>query len=255
MENPNFYLNSKVLLQIVSSHGRENPDITRQPQMSVNAPFFKELEQLKTSLVLMGENASGLLSDAVASYVARDTLLAREVIERAEELKQSEDSHEERTVQIMALNSPVARDLRLLVAYLRVNSTIKRAGGLCTNIANTTLRMANKPPIRPYVDIPFAYNLVHTMWEDSIRSFSELNGELAAHVAKCDDEADRVNRDTIRQLLEIGSAYPEKIFEVTNLIGLSKTLERIGDLSVDISEIVIYVREGKHRSSKRRHTA
>lgn len=218
--------------------------------MPVNGFYFSQLEKLQASLVRMGNLAGGLVGDSVAALVSRDPVLAREVIERDNELDLLEDENEELTIQIIALNQPVARDLRLVVALLRVNTTIERVGDLAVNIAQTAVRLSDKPEMRPYVDIPRCYELVRKMWDDSMVCFSTMDEQFARNLRDRDDMIDKANQETILQLLQISSDNPTCIYQATNLLGVSKSLERIGDLAVDISDEVVYVCRGEFRHAR-----
>ena len=226
--------------------------------MPVSTQFQSHVDELQTSLFQMGEVAGKLLGEAVASFVTKDAVLAREVIQRDEYLDLLEDEHEEHAIQTIALNQPVARDLRMLVAFLRINTTIERAGDLAVNIAHSTLRICDKPAMRPYVDIPREYELVRNMWDDAIRSFVDIDAALAGELRSRDDKVDRLNQETITQIIEIGRDTPEFIYQATNAIGVSKALERIADLAVDIADEVVFVRRGelmRHAKAPQSNTA
>lgn len=218
--------------------------------MPISGYFNSQVERLRASLVKMGELASRQIADSIASYVANDPILAQEVIQRDVELDRLEDWHEEHIIQMIALNQPVARDLRLLVAFLRVNSTIERAADLAVNTAQACIRLHDKPVIRPYVDIPRAYDLVRLMWTDAIRAFANLDEAVATELRDRDDAIDRLNQEIIIQLIEISRDTPELVYQATNVIGVSKNLERIGDLAVDISDEVIFVSRGELRHAR-----
>ncbi|CAN5409431.1 phosphate signaling complex protein PhoU [soil metagenome] len=224
--------------------------------MPVNAFYLTQIERLQASIVRMGNLAGKQLGDAVAAFVAKDTVLASEVIQRDEDLDRLEDEHEELTIQIIALNQPVARDLRFLVALLRINSTIERAADIASKVAKATIRLSDKPTIKPYVDIPRNYELVRSMWDDSIKCFETMDEALASELRDRDDILDRANEETIRQLIEISMENPSYIYQTTNFIGVSKAFEKIGDLGVDIADEVIYARRGilRHQRTER-HTA
>jgi len=215
--------------------------------MPVGGHYFAEVQQLHESIVAMGNTAGDLLGQSIAAFTASDTVLAREVIERDNELDDLEDEHEEKTIQIMALNQPVARDLRLLVAFMRTNAAIERTGDLSVNIAKTTLRLADKPRIKPYVDIPMEYEAVRSLWDDVIRAFATTDEEVPSGIRERDDEIDQLNESTIRQLVTIGMDHPDQIYQATNIIGVSKALERVGDLAVDIADEIVFANSGTLR--------
>lgn len=213
--------------------------------MSAHGHMQYQIDQLQESLIAMGELAGKAFGESIAALVSKDVLLAREVIQRDSELDRLEDDHEEHTVQLIALNQPVARDLRLLIAFLRINTSIERTGDLAVNIAQSTIRLADLPSIKPFVDIPRSYELVRAMWENTMQAFSNLDDKLAREVIASDDAVDRLNHETIIQLIEISRDAPEYIYQTTNLIGVSKALERIGDLAVDIANEVLFARRGE----------
>jgi phosphate transport system protein len=213
--------------------------------VSTHDHFQLQVDQLQSAIIQTGELSAKAIGEAVAAFVAKDVTLAREVIHGDYVIDRDEDEHEEQIVQIIALNQPVARDLRLLVACLRVNTAIERAGDLAVNIAQSAIRIAGEPSIKPYVDIPRSYEIVRAMWNDALRAFYNLDESLAREIFNRDDTVDRLNQEVITQLIGIASSSPEFIFQVTNVIGVSKGLERIADLAVDISNEVIFVCRGE----------
>lgn len=218
--------------------------------MPVSFSYIHQVDALQHSLVRMGELAGRMMGDAVAAIVARDSVLAHDVIKRDCEMDSLEDEHEEHIIQVMALHQPVARDLRELVAYMRVNTSIERAGDLCLNIAHTAIRLADKPEIRPFVDIPRSYELVRKMWDDAIRTFAAMDVEAAEELRERDDLVDRANSDTIVQLIQISTDSPQQVYQATNIMGVSKALERIADLSVDIADEVVFACRGELRHAR-----
>lgn len=223
--------------------------------MPVSGYYQMQVDRLHASLIGMGELTGRLMGNAVASFETKDATLAREVIQGDVRLDELEDEHEEHTIQIIALNQPVARDLRLLIAFLRINNSIERAGDLAVNIAQSTLRISGMPTIKPYVDIPRNYEIVRDMWDDAIKAFAELNEKMAAELRSRDDDVDKLNQETIMQLIEIGRDNADLVYQATNVIGVSKALERIGDLAVDIADEVIYAASGEICRHQHRSTA
>ncbi len=221
--------------------------------MPVSGFYLSQVKRLQESLGHMGELANRQVGESVACFVTKDTVLAQEVIARDEELDRLEDEHEESIIQIIALNQPVARDLRLLIAYLRTNSSIERAGDLAVNIAKSAIRISDKPPMKPYVDVAQLYELVRALWDDGMRSLLTLDAKLAGELRDRDDKIDDLNQEIITQLIQIGTESPQHIYQATNLIGVSKNLERIADLAVDIADEVIYARLGELRHYRTHH--
>lgn len=215
--------------------------------MPVSGFYLTQVKRLQDSLGNMGELAGKQVGEAVAAFLTKDTILAQEIINRDEELDRFEDDHEETIIQIIALNQPVARDLRQLIAYLRTNSSIERVGDLAVNIAKSAIRISDKPTMRPYVDVAQLYELVRALWEDAMRSFLTLDEALASELPERDDKVDDLNQEIITELIKIGTESPQHLYQATNIIGVSKNLERVADMAVDIGDEVVYARIGELR--------
>ncbi len=218
--------------------------------MPVSGSYLNQIKKLQASLNQMGELCAKLMGDAVAAVVANDEILAEDVIRRDDQLDSMEDEHEEWIIRMIALNQPVAQDLRLLIAFLRINEAIERAGDIAVNLAQASKRTCDLPRIQPYVDIPHNYELARSLWDGALQAFAKMDEKLAREIRDRDDSLDEANRETIQQLLQIGERSPQHLHMITNMIGVSKALERIGDLSVDICDEVVYVREGELRHSR-----
>lgn len=207
--------------------------------------FLTSMGRLQRSIVSMGELAGAQLGKAISAYVARDAFLAAEVLTLDDRLDALELEHEERVIQLIALNQPVARDLRLLIACLRANNDIEYVGDIAVNIAQSVHRLAPLPPMRPFVDIPQSYETARSMWDDSLRCLAELDVDLARDLRQRDDHMDALNKRLIQQLNEIAASSPEYVFQATNIIGISRSLEHVADIAVDIAEEVIFATRGE----------
>jgi len=222
--------------------------------MPVSGRYLTQVRRLQESVDDMGKLAGSLMDDAISAVIHGDTTLASAVIERDNDLDRLDDEHEEEIVQIIAQNQPVARDLRLLVALLRTNTNIERVGDITVNLAQAALRLADKPALHSRVDIPRTYKLVRAMWDDALKSFLTMDDLLAAQLRSRDDKVDEVNQETITKLIQISTADPAFIFQTTNLIGISKSLEKIADQAVDIADEVLYAQRGEFRHARALHS-
>ena len=219
-------------------------------KVPISGLYLSQVRRLQESVDAMGHLAGTLMDDAITALLKGDANLAAEVIERDNELDRLDDGHEEQIIQIIARNQPVACDLRLLMALLRTNTNIERVGDITVNMAQATLRLADKPTLHERVDIPRTYHLVKSMWDDALKCFLNMDDELAAQLRERDDQVDEVNQETITNLINISTAEPSFIFQTTNLIGISKSLEKIADQAVDIADEVVYARRGEFRHAR-----
>ncbi|MCC6547951.1 phosphate signaling complex protein PhoU [Candidatus Sumerlaeota bacterium] len=218
--------------------------------MPVSGLYLTQVQHLQESVNARGKLAGELMDDAVKALLNQDAALAAATIERDNELDRLDDEHEEQIVQVIARNQPVARDLRLLVALLRTNTNIERVGDITVNMAQAALRLADKEPLHSRVDIPRTYQLVRAMWDDALKAFLNMDDLGAAQLRSRDDQVDEVNHQTINRLIQISMEEPKSVFQTTNLIGISKSLEKIADQAVDIADEVVYAKRGEFRHAR-----
>ncbi len=207
--------------------------------------FFHSLDQLRTSLGSMGITAGEQVDAAFAAFLARDHAAAREVIAREDSIDAAEIRHEGHIVGLIARHQPVARDLRLLVACLRVNSDIERAGDLAVKIARNTIK------VPPGSEVPFPdrlaelAGLARAAWADAIDAFIRLDEALAQQIRDRDAGLDRVNSDILRAIAAMVPSDESTGVVLTNAIAVSKHLERLGDTGVDVALETIYAASGE----------
>ncbi|HMZ51134.1 MAG TPA: phosphate signaling complex protein PhoU [Candidatus Sumerlaeota bacterium] len=218
--------------------------------MPVSGLYLTQVQHLQESVNAMGKLAGELMDDAVKALLNQDAALAAATIERDNELDRLDDEHEEQIVQVIARNQPVARDLRLLVALLRTNTNIERVGDITVNMAQAALRLSGREPLHSRVDIPRTYQLVRAMWNDALTAFLNMDDLGAAQLRSRDDQVDEVNHQTINRLIQISMEEPKSVFQTTNLIGISKSLEKIADQAVDIADEVVYAKRGEFRHAR-----
>jgi phosphate transport system protein len=182
-----------------------------------------------------------------------DTTKAASVIASDEEIDRMENSNEELAIQLLALQQPVAIDLRFLVGALKINNDLERIGDHAVNIAEGAERLAGHQPFKPFIDIPYMAEVAMSMLKQALDSFVNRDVELAKKVIKRDDILDEKNISVIRELLTYMAEYPTLITYCLELISISKNLERVGDLATNIAEDTIYIAEAKlvkHRAAE-----
>ena len=224
--------------------------------MGRNWLLQKEINKLKESFLLLGSKVEESVRRAVKSLRERDIELARQVIEGDVEIDQMEVDLEEECLKILALHQPVAVDLRLIVAVLKINNDLERVGDLAVSIAEHTLFLSWRPPIQ----IPFDYDTMaektHKMLKRSLDALVHWSASIASEVRRADDEVDAINRQMYKQVEEEIRRNPQQLESLINVIGLSRSFERIADLATNIAEDVIYLVEGeivRHNKSSLAH--
>ena len=213
--------------------------------MSRSTLLTREIERLKQRFLFLGGRVEKMLRDAVQSVHDRDRDLAREVVEHDLEIDDLEVELEEECLKILALHQPVASDLRLIVAILKINNDLERVGDLASNIAEHTLFLAD----RPSVCFPFDFERMATETQEMLRkSLDALVHESAVKaqdVRVMDDVVDALHEETYAAVERLIRERPDQLECAINFIGLSRRLERVADLATNIAEDVIYLVEGE----------
>ena len=207
--------------------------------------FSEQLEQLRRNLILMGGEVERQIQRAIEALTEMDVNKALTVIAADEEIDRMENANEELAIQLLALQAPVAVDLRFVVGALKINNDLERIGDHAVNIAEGAERMAGTKPFKPFIDIPYMAEVAMSMLKQALDSFVNRDAELAKKVIKRDDILDEKNVSVIRELLTYMAEYPTLITYCLELISISKNLERVGDLATNIAEDTIYIAEAK----------
>ena len=209
--------------------------------------FDEELTHLKQKLLQMADIAQEMIGMAIGSLSERKEELAKKVAELEEKVNHMEVEIEDETVRLVAKRQPIAKDLRLLIAVLKINNDIERVADQACNIAETAVYLLKEPPLKPLlIDIPNMARLAQNMIKESIQAFVHHDAELAKQVCRHDDQIDTINDQTFRVLLTHMMENPRSITRAVDLILVSRNLERIADHATNICEEVIFIEEGKN---------
>jgi phosphate transport system protein len=211
----------------------------------VKEHFSEKLEDLRRNLILMGGEVERQIQHAIEALTEVDEKKAADVIAADAEIDRMEMVVEEQAVQLLALQQPVAVDLRFLVAALKINNDLERIGDHAVNIAEGAERLAGQKPFKPFIDINYMAEVAMTMLKQSLDAFVNRDANLAKQVIKKDDILDDKNISIIRELLTYMAEYPNLITYCLELISISKNLERVGDLASNICEDTIYMAEAR----------
>lgn len=211
----------------------------------VKEHFSEQLEGLRRNLILMGGEVERQIQHAIEALTEVDEKKAAGVIAADAEIDRMEMVIEEQAVHLLALQQPVAVDLRFLVAALKINNDLERIGDHAVNIAEGAERLAGQKPFKPFIDIHYMAEVAMSMLKQSLDAFVNRDASLAKQVIKKDDILDDKNVSIIRELLTYMAEYPNLITYCLELISVSKNLERVGDLASNICEDTIYMAEAR----------
>ncbi|HEY6064892.1 MAG TPA: phosphate signaling complex protein PhoU [Thermoanaerobaculia bacterium] len=207
--------------------------------------FAVRLEALRRRLILMGGEVEKQIRSSIEALTEQSAEKAQAVIANDEEIDHLENQIEEETIQLLALEQPVAVDLRFLVGVLKINNDLERIGDHAVNIAESAERLAGRPPFAPAIEIPAMSEMVQGMLREALDAFIEKDARLAKLVIRKDDLLDAKNVGVIRQLLTYMAETPALISHCLELISVSKNLERVADLATNIAEDTIFIAEAK----------
>ncbi|SDE24554.1 Phosphate-specific transport system accessory protein PhoU [Sporomusa acidovorans DSM 3132] len=218
--------------------------------MTTRNSYDQELEYLRRDLLNMGNAVAIAIDEAVASLARQDEKLARKVMDDDDEIDRMEVEIEDKCMVLIARQQPLARDLRVIGTGLKITTDLERMGDHAYDIAKIALSMNNQPLIKPLVDIPRMAQLAQKMLKDSLEAYTALDITLAEQVCLNDDEVDHIYNQVFRELLTYMMEDPTTITQATQLIFVTRYLERIADHATNIAEWTIYLVTGQRRRKK-----
>ena len=208
--------------------------------------FHDELAQLKQRLLDMSEQAEHLVERSITALLDRDKEVAEEVIAGDRVLNLLEVEVERRAVALLALQQPMARDLRFIIGTIKVSGELERVGDHAVNIAEGALRLIEQGTLLATdPEIEDMARRARAMLSDSLDAFTRADGALGRDVCKADDAVDALHNSVFRILLTHMMADARTITPSLELLLVSRNLERVADLATNIGEDAVYLAEGK----------
>ena len=214
--------------------------------------FQQELETLKERLLAMGGLAEERVRLAMQGLVERDAGLIDEVLNGDMPVNELHIEVDDLCLKLLALHSPMAADLRAIMAAIKINSDLERVGDLAVNIGEAARRYTSHPPVKKLIDIPRMATIAQTMLRDALDAFVRRDVALAQRVLDEDDQLDTLKTQVFRELLTFTLEDPSTIEPALDLILISRHLERIGDHATNIAEDVIFIvstRDVRHHAA------
>jgi phosphate transport system protein len=216
--------------------------------------FQKELESLKTSLIKMGSVVEENISYALQALLERDETLVQKVFENEERINLLEIEIDNAIVDLLALQQPVAIDLRFIIAAQKINNDLERIGDHAVNIAEADLNLLEIKPIDTLLELPKMAATTKLMLRQALDSFILLDPKLAQMVLERDDQIDELNRSMSTEVIELLKSDKRTIECGLELFRISRNLERVADMSTNIAEEVIFhtqARVVKHHAEEK----
>ena len=207
--------------------------------------FEEQIAALQQELLFMSGRAESIIRKAVEALQRRDPALAEEVIADDRVIDRMEIDIEEHCVRLLALQQPLASDLRLITSALKISNDLERVGDHAVNIAGCAQLLASKAPVRPLADLPPLAEKAIAMLRDALDAFVRRDGEAARRLVLRDDEVDSLHRRLFAELVQRMIADPQQVERSMTLVLVGRNLERIGDLATNVAEEVVFIAEAR----------
>lgn len=217
--------------------------------------FQQELEQLKEKLLEMSALVEVAIYRSVQGVVEKNAEeLADQVLKNEARVNQLEIEIDDLAISLLALQAPLATDLRLVTAAIKINNDLERMGDLAVSIAESALALVKEPVIRPSIDIPHIAGLAQGMVRKALDAFVNRDPELARSVLASDDAVDNMRTASYHELISFMEKNPAQISQALYLLSVVRNLERIADHATNIAEDVLFLVKGidvRHHNEER----
>jgi len=213
--------------------------------METRTAFHKKLREIQDDILAMGSMVGKAVLRSIEALKNRDMQLAQQIIADDRKINQKRFEIEEKCVELIATQQPMASDLRIILAVLNIIAEVERIGDYAEGIAKIAVMIGNEPPLKPLIDIPRMADQTVDMLRRSLDAFVNRDAEAAKKISTEDDTIDHLYDQVFRELLVFMAEDPKTITRATRLIWVAHNLERAADRITNICERVVYVVTGK----------
>ena len=213
--------------------------------MEIKPGFHQHFKEVENDVLSMGNRVAEAIDRAIEALKKRDLKLAHQIIADDAQINKQRFSVEEKCVELISTQQPVASDLRLIFAALSIVIELERIGDYAEGIAKIVIMIGDEPPLKPLIDIPLMGEITIDMINKSLQSFLNRDVELAMKVLSLDNTVDGLNDQIFRELLTFMMGDPQTINRATRLIWVAHNLERAADRATNISERIVFTVTGK----------
>jgi phosphate transport system protein len=213
--------------------------------VEIRTTFHKKLREIQDDVLIMGSMVGKAITSSVKALRERDLDLAHKIIDDDLKVNQKRFEIEERCVELIATQQPMASDLRTIIAILNITTEIERIGDYAVGIARIVIMIGDEPPLKPLVDIPRMAEQTVDMLGRSLDAFIRRDGEAVKRIAAEDNLVDQLYDQVFRELLVFMAEDPKTITRATRLMWTAHNLERAADRVTNICERVVFIVTGK----------
>lgn len=209
--------------------------------------FNRKLRELEEDLLRMGGMVSESISLSIEALKKQDVALAQQIIDDDDQIDDFQYDLENRALILIATQQPLASDLRTIASIISVASELERIGDYAEGIATITLRIADKPLLKPLIDIPRMAELVQEMLRGSLEAFITRDTQWTDGIALMDNHVDDLYDQVYRELLTFMMEDPRSITRATYLLWVAHKLERMADRATNICERIVFMVTGEQQ--------
>lgn len=202
--------------------------------------FHEALDELKEKLLRMAGLAEQSVDRAITAYSERDQRRCQLVLDDEPVINFAEHEIDELALDLLAMQQPMAVDLRFILAVIKINADLERVGDQAVNIAERVQNLLKLPPADLPVDIPLMARTASTMIRQALQAFVNGDAELAERVLTMDDTVDRMNDEVAVAMRALLKKSPEVSDQALDVLLIARNLERVGDHATNIAEDVIF---------------
>jgi phosphate transport system protein len=206
--------------------------------------FEQELDQLKQRILEMGGVAESMVGWATSALIDPDRDIIQKVLDTEPILDRFQLDVDSEVVRLITIYSPIAKDLRFLLMVARINSDLERIGDQALNNCEF-IQSLSSPSRRPIRDLSGMSAITRGMLNDALQAFADEDLDRAQTVLAADDEVDRLNNETFRDLLLTARERPDTVDQAMTIALVARSIERIADHATNICEEVIYLVKGE----------
>jgi phosphate transport system protein len=207
--------------------------------------FDRDIEAIKDLLLRMGAMVEDAIDQSIHALLDRDTRLAEEVIANDDAIDRMEVEIDQRTIELIAKMQPTATDLRFVATMMKITPELERIADLAQDVCERVIELNREPMLKPLVQLPRLAQDAQAMVRQSLDAFVRGDADLARHVIAQDDDVDQLTVDSFRALLTYMLEDARTISPAIRLTFIGKYFERMADGATNISEMVVYLVEGK----------
>jgi phosphate transport system protein len=217
---------------------------TMTDKLQPRSGFDRALSEMRDNVVRLSTMVDKAIERSIEALKNQDIELAHHVVADDKEINTLRYKIEEDAYKLMAMQNPLARDLRVIVTAIHITVELERIADHAAGVAKLSIELANEPLLKPLIDIPRMAEISREMLHDSIGAYLDWNRELALEIVRRDAEVDVLDKRVYHELLSFMLDDQSKVNRATYLLWVSHNVERIADRITNICERIIYMVTG-----------